>query len=262
VNWGKPVKTLVFEARGLGSAATLVLALSAFAVQPACAQDEADSEQIRDQTGQVLDGGDIQSDAPLEQRVRQQTEQLAQDPTLQHEPPKPQPEIPEPQFSLPIPADLFLYLLLATLAICLGLVGYHLYRTYAPGGRALSKRGDQPLEVATRAIGGTVESALPEPDEIERLARAGAYAEAIHLMLLRALHALRRRLGASWSKSMTSREIVRRPELGPGDRQALRMLVGAVEISRFGEQGANEQIYRTCLDHYRLIGGERRNAEA
>ena len=32
------------------------------------------------------------------------------------------------------------------------------------------------------------------------------------------------------------------------------MLVGAVEISKFGGQSANEQIYRTCLDQYRLIG--------
>lgn len=246
----------------MGFAAALVLALSALTMQPARAQDEAESEQIRDQTGQVLDGEDIQTDAPLEQRVRQQTEQLAQDPTLQHEPPKPQPPKPELGFSLPIPGDLFLYLLLATLVVCLGVVALHLYRTYAPGGRAWSKRGDQTVELATQAIGGTAESPLPESDEIEKLARAGAYAEAIHLMLLRALHALRRRLGASWSKSMTSREIARRPELGPGDRHALKVLVGAVEISRFGGQGANEQIYRACLDHYRLIGGERRNAEA
>ena len=103
---------------------------------------------------------------------------------------------------------------------------------------------------------------MPGPDEIERLAMVGAYAEAIHLMLLRALEALRRRLGASWAKSLTSREIARRSELGPTDRSALKLLVGAVEISRFGGQNANEQIYRACLDQYRLIGGERRMAEA
>jgi hypothetical protein len=74
-------------------------------------------------------------------------------------------------------------------------------------------------------------------------------------MLLRALEALRRRLGASWAKSLTSREIVRRTELPASDRGALKMLVGAVEISRFGGQSANEQIYRACLDQYRLIGG-------
>jgi hypothetical protein len=75
-----------------------------------------------------------------------------------------------------------------------------------------------------------------ELDEIERLAIAGSYAEAIHLMLLRALEAPRRRLGTSWAKSPTSREIARRSELGPADRRALKMLVGAVEISRFGGQ--------------------------
>ena len=73
-------------------------------------------------------------------------------------------------------------------------------------------------------------------------------------MLLRALEALRHRLGTSWAKSLTSREIARRSELAPTDRSALKMLVGAVEISKFGGKSANEQIYRACLDQYRLIG--------
>ena len=38
-------------------------------------------------------------------------------------------------------------------------------------------------------------------------------------MLLRALEALRRRLGTSWAKSLTSREIARRSELA-ADRPA------------------------------------------
>jgi len=225
------------------------------------AADEAGSGQIRDQTEQVLDKGDIQRDAPLAEQVRQQSKSITNDPTLQHDPPEPTEPPQTSRLNLPIPGNVFLYLLMGTLGIALCIVIYHLVRTYAPN-RAGGKRADQPIDLAARAMTMPGEENLPELDEIERLAMAGFYAEAIHLMLLRALEALRRRLGTSWAKSLTSREIARRSELGPTDRRALKMLVGAVEISRFGGQSANEQVYRACLDQYRLIGSQPGTAAA
>jgi hypothetical protein len=216
------------------------------------AQD-TDAEQIRNETEQALDRGDIQRDPPLAERVRQHAEDIAKDPSLQHEPPSP--KAPPLNVNIPIPPEVFLYLLVAVLAVALCIVAYHLYSTYAFGGRLSKRKVDQPLQVATQPIMRPAGDApLPDIDEIERLARSGAFAEAIHLMLLRALEALRHRLGTSWAKSLTSREIARRSELAPTDRSALRMLVGAVEISKFGGKSANEQIYRACLDQYRLIG--------
>ncbi len=221
----------------------------------------AQQGDLHEQADEVLSQGDIQRDAPLAERARSQAQDVAQDPSLQHQPPRPSADIPDPP-RLPIPGTLFLYLLIGTLAVCACLVLYHLLRTYAPGRRAWSKAG-QVVTVAAEAIPPAAgEAPLPPLDEIERLARAGAYAEAIHLMLLRALEALRQRLGASWAKSLTSREIVRRSELPGTDRQALKVLVGAVEICRFGGQQANEQVYRACLDHYRSIGGDSRMAPA
>ena len=219
---------------------------------PAWAQD-TDAEEIRNQAEQAIEGGDIQRDAPLAERVRQHAGDIAKDPSLQHEPPTRKAPPPESRTSIPIPPEIFLYLLIGVLAVALCIVAYHLYGTYAFG-RRLSKKADQPLQVATQAIARPTDVPLPDIDEIERLARAGAFAEAIHLMLLRALEALRRRLGTSWAKSLTSREIVRRSELPVSDRSALKVLVGAVEISRFGGHSANEQVYRACLDQYRLIG--------
>ena len=220
---------------------------------PARAQD-TDAEQIRNETEQALDRGEIQRDPPLAEQVRQHAEDIGKDPSLQHEPPTPKAPKPDSDISVPIPPEVFLYLLIAVLGVALCIVAYHLYGTYAFGRRA-SKKVDHPLQVATQPIMRPAgETPLPDLDEIERLARAGAFAEAIHLMLLRALEALRHRLGTSWAKSLTSREIARRSELAPTDRSALKMLVGAVEISRFGGQSANEQIYRACLDQYRLIG--------
>ena len=221
---------------------------------PTRAQD-ADAEHIRNETEQALDRGDIQRDLPLAERVRQHAEDIAKDPSLQHEPPTPKAPESDNDVSVPIPPEVFLYLLIAVLAVALGMVAYHLYGTYGFGRRVSQKKIDQPLHVATQPIARPAGDApLPDLDEIERLARAGAFAEAIHLMLLRALEALRHRLGTSWAKSLTSREIARRSELAPTDRSALKMLVGAVEISRFGGKCANEQIYRACLDQYRLIG--------
>jgi hypothetical protein len=221
--------------------------------EQARAQD-TDAEQIRNETEQALDRGDIQRDPPLAERVRQHAEDIAKDPSLQHEPPSPKAPPPS-DLKIPIPPEVFLYLLIAVLAVALCIVAYHLYGTYAFGGRLSKKKVDQPLQVATQPIMRPAgEAPLPDLDEIERLARSGAFAEAIHLMLLRALEALRHRLGTSWAKSLTSREIARRSELAPTDRSALKMLVGAVEISKFGGKSANEQIYRACLDQYRLIG--------
>jgi hypothetical protein len=232
----------------------LLLALAMVcASAPAWPQD-TDAEQIRNETEQALERGDIQRDAPLAERVRQHADDIAKDPSLQHEPPTPRAPQPESSSGLPIPPEIFLYLLIAVIAVALCIVAYHLYGTYGFGRRVSKKKVDQPLQVATQPIARTADAPLPDLDEIERLARAGAYAEAIHLMLLRALEALRRRLGTSWAKSMTSREIARRSELPATDRSALKMLVGAVEISRFGGKNANEQIYRACLDQYRLIG--------
>ena len=241
------------RARGLW----VLLALAMLCASgPARAQD-TDAEQIRNEAEQALDRGDIQRDPPLVERVREHAEDIAKDPSLQHEPPTPKAPKPRNDISVPIPPEVFLYLLVAVLAVALCIVAYHLYGTYGFG-RRVSKKVDQPMQVATRPIMRPAgEAPLPDLDEIERLARAGAFAEAIHLMLLRALEALRQRLGTSWAKSLTSREIARRSELAPTDRSALKMLVGAVEISRFGGQNANEQIYRACLDQYRLIGEPR-----
>ena len=242
------------KARGLW--VLLALTMMLCASEPAQAQD-TDAEQIRNETEQALDGGDIQRDPPLAERVRQHAETIAKDPSLQHEPPSPKALPPPANVSIPIPPEIFLYLLVAVLAVALCIVGYHLYGTYAFG-RRVSKKVDQTLQVTTQPIMRPAGDApLPDLDEIERLARTGAFAEAIHLMLLRALEALRHRLGTSWAKSLTSREIARRSELAPTDRNALKMLVGAVEISRFGGKSANEQIYRACLDQYRLIGESR-----
>lgn len=93
----------------------------------------------------------------------------------------------------------------------------------------------------------------PAPLEIplesaERLAAAGRFAEAIHVLLLETLAALSR--AAQLAPSLTSREIVSRVPLPARARDALAGLVLAVEISRFGGTPAGERDYRACLERF------------
>jgi hypothetical protein len=238
------------------AAIALMVGLSFDLLLPAAFGQQAEQD-VKDQAEQALEAGDMQRSAPNEESIRNEAAGVAQDPSIQHDPPQAQDPLPPP-VSSPISGAFFLYLLLTVLGICLVIVAVHLVRTYAPSRRTAPR--DTATDVAASPIAIAGEAGPPELDEIERLARAGKYAEAIHLMLLRTLDLLRRRLGANWARSLTSREIVRRTELGPTDRRALKVLVGAVEISRFGGHGANEQIYRNCLDHYRLIGVDLRPA--
>ncbi len=126
------------KARGLW----VLLALAMlFASGPVRAQD-TDAEEIRSETERALEGGDIQRDAPLAERVRQHADDIAKDPSLQHEPPSPKaPPPPDSSGSIPIPPEIFLYLLIAVIAVALCIVAYHLYGTYAFGRRVSKKSG-------------------------------------------------------------------------------------------------------------------------
>jgi uncharacterized protein DUF4129 len=82
--------------------------------------------------------------------------------------------------------------------------------------------------------------------EADRLARQGAFGEALHLILLHCLNELRQRLGMGVPTSLTSREILRLAPLPDVRRGALSTIVSAVEISHFGGRPVDEATYRLC----------------
>jgi len=82
--------------------------------------------------------------------------------------------------------------------------------------------------------------------EADRLARQGAFGEALHLILLHCLNELRQRLGMGVPTSLTSREILRLAPLPDARRGALSTIVSAVEISHFGGRPVDEATYRLC----------------
>jgi hypothetical protein len=97
--------------------------------------------------------------------------------------------------------------------------------------------------IASDADRERLEIALSEAD---RLARQGAFGEALHLLLLYCLNEMRRRFGLGLPPSLTSREILCLSVLPEIRRTGLSVIVSAVEVSHFGGRPADETTYRLC----------------
>jgi Domain of unknown function (DUF4129) len=112
--------------------------------------------------------------------------------------------------------------------------------------------------VVRRLAGGARDAEVVEPGGegppvipiagAEALAAEHRWAEAIHALLLETLQALSR--AARLAPSLTSREIADQVALPSRAHEALRGLVLAVEISRFGGAPAAEEDYRACLGRF------------
>ena len=87
-------------------------------------------------------------------------------------------------------------------------------------------------------------------DDAERLAAAGRYAEAIHVILLRFLGELRYSAQVTMSDASTSREILRSGAVPPTMRGGLATVIGAVELCHFGGRDADEKLFRHCAEAY------------
>jgi hypothetical protein len=106
--------------------------------------------------------------------------------------------------------------------------------------------GDAPIggtPIASDADRERLEIALAEAD---RLARQGAYGEALHLLLLYCLNEMRRRFSLGLPPSLTSREILGLKALPEIRRTGLSVIVSAVEVSHFGGRPTDEATYQLC----------------
>jgi hypothetical protein len=113
---------------------------------------------------------------------------------------------------------------------------------------AIAPAGDGAAVETAAESAAVVERPL---DDAEALARAGRFGEAIHVLLLRTLEELVRRLERPLPRSKTSREILVEVRLPDEARGALSHLVSAVEVSFFGgsEPGASD--YQVCVERFR-----------
>jgi hypothetical protein len=114
-----------------------------------------------------------------------------------------------------------------------------------------SRRLAAPLGDETRASTPDLMSAAQ--GEADELAERGRYAEAMHLLLLRALAEVRERLKVTFADSLTSREILRRAPLEPVARNAFAEIIGEVELTHFGDTLADRSDYFTCRGHFEAL---------
>jgi hypothetical protein len=80
----------------------------------------------------------------------------------------------------------------------------------------------------------------------DAVARAGRFAEAMHMTLLVGVAAIRDHFGEEIADSLTSREILRRGRLPEAGRGFLREIVARVERSHFGRHPAAGSDYAAC----------------
>ena len=97
--------------------------------------------------------------------------------------------------------------------------------------------------------------------EADELARAGSFAEAMHVLLLRSVSEMRARLASPIAESLTSREILGGLKMSPEERGVFARIVGSVEISLFGAHNPGEDEYLECRRNFdaltELLGGGR-----
>lgn len=115
-------------------------------------------------------------------------------------------------------------------------------------------------EPGSKSDGGREGEPAPEGrdfalDDATRLAAQGLYAEAMHVLLLVAIHQVAERSRASLPPSRTSRELVRLLPLGTESREAFGEMVRAVERTLFGGAPAGAQDYQRSLECFRHITG-------
>ena len=87
-------------------------------------------------------------------------------------------------------------------------------------------------------------------EEADRLAAAGQFVEAAHLILLRSIQDIQARRPRAVAVSLTSRDIARLEVLPPPARVLFSGIAEAVEISLFGGRPLDREGYTRCRDAY------------
>jgi hypothetical protein len=239
----------VSDALSQGSrAALLALAVIGWLAMPAMAQSTT-PEAVGGAVEDVYDDADYQTELPTPAEVANAVEHAYDTRDYQTEMPQEQPvQVFEP-LKIPDIVKKILYIVFITLLVVGGLLLLFFLVNALPAIRERLKRraagNDQigATPIASDADRERLETALGEAD---RLARQGAYGEALHLLLLYCLNEMRRRFGLGLPPSLTSREILGLSVLPEIRRLGLSVIVSAVEVSHFGGRPVDETTYHLC----------------
>jgi hypothetical protein len=87
----------------------------------------------------------------------------------------------------------------------------------------------------------------------DQLAAEGRFVEAMHVLLLQGLAAIRVGLDEEFADSLTSREILRSARLSDAGRSSLRDIVDRVELTYFGQRPAALADYVACRTSFNTL---------
>jgi len=120
------------------------------------------------------------------------------------------------------------------------------------------KRFEETDATVRARVTGRDEEGLPATllDEADALAARGAFAEAIHVILMHSLGRLEEVSERAVGRSLTAREILRGSAISTRARELLGAIVGASEITHFGGRSAGEAEYRRCREAFQGFAAE------
>jgi len=90
-------------------------------------------------------------------------------------------------------------------------------------------------------------------EDADRLAAAGQFTEAAHVLLFRSIADVRNRAPHLIAPSLTSRDIARLPEIPAGPRSAFSKISDVVEHAVFGRRPVDEPGWIACRDAYAVF---------
>jgi len=178
----------------------------------------------------VIESGRYQLDLPIDAPEAETREQPRTRPRRDREPDSDSTDLRDTSSSI---ATFLWYLLIVVVAVSLVLWGVREF--------SQTEQRNLQVDVSAAPAGRPARAATPLPDHA-RLAAAGQFDEAIHMLLLGVLRRFQG-LAPAW----TSREVLYKIAFPPEAREALEGLVRAVEYSHFGGVAAGEVEYRNCV---------------
>jgi hypothetical protein len=116
-----------------------------------------------------------------------------------------------------------------------------------------SPQGDDWMSEEAFGGGGKAGSPAAALGAADELAAAGRFVEAMHVLLLQGLAAIRSGLDEEFADSLTSREILRRARLPDLGRTSLRDIVSRVELTYFGQYPAALADYEACRASFNTL---------
>ena len=116
-----------------------------------------------------------------------------------------------------------------------------------------SPQGDDWMSEEAFGGGGKAGSPAAALGAADELAAAGRFVEAMHVLLLQGLAAIRSGLDEEFADSLTSREILRRARLPDPGRTSLRDIVNRVELTYFGQYPAALADYEACRASFNTL---------